>query len=1043
VISLVMGGALAALGCSTDGPTAPREEKVTKTSSNLSTITLRTYGFESLSDWSAVFSTPTLSLSSTRVQGSFSLSVAGGGFSSFRSRALVKEDPAPNFVGFDLRIPSPQPNPDWFGTVILFISIPSAGINEVPLGTHELITWTPGQFKRAEFFLPTSVQNALNTNFNDLRWRIELNRPTNATAGYLFDRMTLCTAVSDNNPCTIDTCNAQGQQVHTPVPAGTSCADSNLCNGAETCNASAQCVAGTPVVCTPSDQCHNAGTCDPATGVCSNPSKPNGTVCNDGQNCTQPDTCQSGTCTGTPVVCMPSDQCHNAGTCNPATGVCSNPSKLNGTVCNDANGCTQTDTCQSGTCTGSNPVVCMASDQCHNAGTCSPSTGMCSNPSKPNGTVCNDANACTTTDTCQSGTCTGNAVVCMASDQCHNAGTCNPSTGICSNPSKPNGTPCSDGNGCTQMDTCQSGTCSSGTPLVCMASDACHNAGTCNPATGVCSNPSKPNGTLCNDATVCNGSETCQAGTCSPGTPLVVDDANPCTADACHPVTGVSHTPLPQGTTCTLAGGAAGICNGSGTCIPRTEGDCSRDGVRNPTEECDDGVGNEADLCTASCRVSDALAVRGVAGGESRYLGESRHPVSAGPRGFAVAFVEPDPEPPVIGLTVFDSAGDPRARIDVSSGSTPVLFSNPAVAALDDGSYAVTWTDFGRDGDELGVALRRVRPTAASGSSPPVSGLDLGVTLATRQFANGITEFSQYDADLLRVGNQLVVAWTDTSNAPTAPDICYRTFEVGTSGSNAAFRAVDADQNLAASGAFEGNVALAPFGQTWVAAWRSSLATGEETIEVALPSEGLSWSLGPDLPGAPEDHPAVAELDAEHLAVLYSVGTDPGGTSVSNVSRLKLAVLSLAQAEPVVIYDFEQDDLEYQDPSIAQSHPSLVHAGSVLYASWRTASLFGDPEAENVFLRELVWTTEVEADQEYRIPLTAAGSLGDQRFPALAVGPIQVGTPGLPNPAPAGSLVVAWDDYGRVFGSTLEGRPDVIAQFWPLPVLRIQQSGFP
>jgi hypothetical protein len=334
-----------------------------------------------------------------------------------------------------------------------------------------------------------------------------------------------------------------------------------------------------------------------------------------------------------------------------------------------------------------------------------------------------------------------------------------------------------------------------------------------------------------------------------------------------------------------------------------------------------------------------------------------------------------------------------------------------------------------------------VRPAPASGSSPPASGIDLGRTLSTRQFANGTTEFSQYDADLLRVGNQLVVAWTDTSNASTAPDIRYRTFEVGTSGSNAPFRAVEAEQALTAKGAFEGNVALAPFGQTWAAAWRSSLATGEETIEVALPSEGLSWSLGPDLPGAPEDRPAVAELDAEHLAVLYSVGTDPEETSVSNVSRLKLAVLSLAQAEPVAIYDFDQDDLDYQDPSVAQSHPSLVRAGSVLYAAWRTASLFADPEAENVFLRELTWSTELAAAAEYRIPRTSAGSLGDQRFPALAVGPTQVGTPGLPDPAPQGSLVIAWDDYGRVFGAATEGRPDVIAQFWPLPVL--DQSGGP
>jgi len=52
------------------------------------------------------------------------------------------------------------------------------------------------------------------------------------------------------------------------------------------------------VVCTALDPCHVAGTCDPATGACSNPPKPDGTSCTDGKSCTGPDTCQSGVCAG-------------------------------------------------------------------------------------------------------------------------------------------------------------------------------------------------------------------------------------------------------------------------------------------------------------------------------------------------------------------------------------------------------------------------------------------------------------------------------------------------------------------------------------------------------------------------------------------------------------------------------------------------------------------------------------------------------------------------------------------------------------------------
>src|SRR5207247_2038195 len=134
------------------------------------------------------------------------------------------------------------------------------------------------------------------------------------------------------------------------------------------------------------------------TGACTDPAKPDGEPCNDSDACTRTDTCQSGACVGgTPVVCTPQDQCHLAGTCDTETGACSNPSKPDGAACSDGSSCTQADACQAGSCVGANPVVCTASDQCHFAGTCSPATGLCSNPPKPNGAACNDANACTGT----------------------------------------------------------------------------------------------------------------------------------------------------------------------------------------------------------------------------------------------------------------------------------------------------------------------------------------------------------------------------------------------------------------------------------------------------------------------------------------------------------------------------------------------------------------------------------------------------------------------------------------------------------------------
>ena len=189
-------------------------------------------------------------------------------------------------------------------------------------------------------------------------------------------------------------------------------------------------------------------------------------------------------------------------------------------TCDDGNACTLTDSCVAGSCVGSNPVVCTASDQCHQVGTCNPATGVCSNPQKPNGSSCDDSNACTQLDSCQSGTCVGsNPIVCTASDQCHQVGTCNPATGVCSNPQKPNGSSCDDNNACTTGDTCQSGSCASGTPVTCTALDQCHAAGTCDTLTGQCSNPAAPNGIPCEDGNVCSIGDSCQNGTCASGAP--------------------------------------------------------------------------------------------------------------------------------------------------------------------------------------------------------------------------------------------------------------------------------------------------------------------------------------------------------------------------------------------------------------------------------------------------------------------------------------------------------------------------------------------
>jgi hypothetical protein len=208
--------------------------------------------------------------------------------------------------------------------------------------------------------------------------------------------------------------------------------------------------------------CRAAGDLDPSNAckACQPAASPlgftpvaNGTACDDGNACTMGDTCQNGTCRGSSVSCIPPDQCHNAA-CDPTTGNCSSSNKVDGTPCDDGNVCTVGEICIGGVCTNGAPATCVALDQCHDVGVCSSQAGGCTTPNKADGTACNDGNACTSGETCQSGVCGAptSTVVCAALDECHVAGTCNPASGTCSNPAKADNSPCAGG-------TCIAGVC--------------------------------------------------------------------------------------------------------------------------------------------------------------------------------------------------------------------------------------------------------------------------------------------------------------------------------------------------------------------------------------------------------------------------------------------------------------------------------------------------------------------------------------------------------------------------------------------------------
>lgn len=99
-------------------------------------------------------------------------------------------------------------------------------------------------------------------------------------------------------------------------------------------------------------------------------------------------------------------------------------------------------------------------------------------------------------------------------------------------------------------------------PPDCQGDAACDDSDPCTTdvcISGACVHDPAPAGTACGgDPNLCVTAASCDgAGSCLAGEPLVTDDGNPCTTDACDPATGiVTHTPLPGCTVVLPATGA-------------------------------------------------------------------------------------------------------------------------------------------------------------------------------------------------------------------------------------------------------------------------------------------------------------------------------------------------------------------------------------------------------------------------------------------------------------------------------------------------------
>jgi hypothetical protein len=386
-----------------------------------------------------------------------------------------------------------------------------------------------------------------------------------------------------------------------------------------------------------------------------------GVPCQDGNNCTGPDTCdQIGHCAG-------------------------GPNAANDTPCDDGVFCDGTESCQNGFCTASTGDPCSgtACNQCQEA------SHTCHNPA---GSACSDGSVCVT-----GGTCDG-------------AGSCNGGTNAT------NGTPCNDGLFCNGADTCLDGGCSSHSGDPCTGPDGDSNCNeSCNETTDTCTGED-PNGSSCDNGLFCDGgADICDNGSCVGTGTMACDDNNSCTSDFCNElIDGCSSTTAPDGTNCddgdpctlndTCSGG---VCHGT----PVTMQDlCPWTVVLNAGPKKDQiktyfQVDINGDVCGGGLKLSGQTTI-------------GSDLVSAVTTGDGVLRIAPDA---IIGHDIVSGGAGAKSF----PGSQDLPYLTPAAAGLAPGSPVLAKSDASGFYDFTGMnSLAALCQSARASYAPSTSALD-------------------------------------------------------------------------------------------------------------------------------------------------------------------------------------------------------------------------------------------------------------------------------------------------------------------------------
>jgi hypothetical protein len=164
------------LGCSTPPGSMPLMSRVL-------------FGFGDESNWWSP-QDPLSATSWPKTQGAFALKVGHTGWREVNSvllnTSLIQVQGVTPKLAFDIFIPGNPVNPGWLGQAQMYVSCPSAGLNNLSLGNVELNGKLLNQFSTVQFAVPWNVRQVMLSPHGDFSFKLVVN---SGDSGHIFDNL--------------------------------------------------------------------------------------------------------------------------------------------------------------------------------------------------------------------------------------------------------------------------------------------------------------------------------------------------------------------------------------------------------------------------------------------------------------------------------------------------------------------------------------------------------------------------------------------------------------------------------------------------------------------------------------------------------------------------------------------------------------------------------------------------------------------------------------------------------------------------------------